>query len=144
MGVVSPRNSMLVLADSFCCCCLIGEGEMVQKAGAHKNAITQICSPEEGWRGRVRVVHLSIHALLTLPSPLHPRTPPPLHQLVARARRLVVFYCVLCGPVHRDGPDQAAAADFKEIYEVSDAAVTAERHERGINAASLSILYIHI
>lgn len=77
------------------------------------------------------------------PFPLHPLTPP-LHQLVARARRLVVFYCVLCGPVHRDGPDQAAAADFKEIYEVSDAAVTTERHERGINAASLSILYIHI
>lgn len=143
MGVVLPRNSMLVLADSFCCC-LIGEGEMVQKAGAHKNAITQICSPEEGWRGRVRVVHLAIHALLTLPFPLHPLTPPPLHQLVARARRLVIFYCVLCGPVHRDGPDQAAAADFKEIYEVSDAAVTTERHERGINAASLSILYIHI
>lgn len=131
--MVLPRNSMLVLADSFCCC-LIGEGEMVRKAGAHKNAITQICSPEEGWRGRVRVVHLSIHALLTLPFPLHPLTPPPLHQLVARARRLVVFYCVLCGPVHRDGPDQAAAADFKEIYEVSDAAVTTERHERGINA----------
>lgn len=141
--MVLPRNSMLVLADSFCCC-LIGEGEMVQKAGAHKNAITQICSPEEGWRGRVRVVHLAIHALLTLPFPLHPLTPPPLHQLVARARRLVVFYCVLCGPVHRDGPDQAAAADFKEIYEVSDAAMTTERHERGINAASLSILYIHI
>lgn len=51
----------------------------------------------------------------------------PLHQLVARARRLVVFYCVLRGPVHRHGPEEAAAADLEEIDEVSEAAVATRR-----------------
>lgn len=46
-----------------------------------------------------------------------------LHQLVAWAGRLVVVYCVLRGPVHSHRPDQATAADLKEIYEISDAAV---------------------
>lgn len=47
----------------------------------------------------------------------------PLHQLVARAGRLVVFYCVLRGPVYRHGPEQAAAAELEEIHQVPEATV---------------------
>lgn len=46
-----------------------------------------------------------------------------LHQLVSGAGRLVVLYCVLRGPVHRHGPDQAAAAHLEEIYQVPDASM---------------------
>lgn len=46
-----------------------------------------------------------------------------LHELVARARCLVVLYCVLSGPVHRDGPQETAAAQLEEVNEVSHAAV---------------------
>lgn len=54
----------------------------------------------------------------------------PLHQLVARAGRLVVFYCVLRGPVYCHGPEQAAAADLEEVYKVPETTV-AEEGERG-------------
>lgn len=50
----------------------------------------------------------------------------PLHQLVARAGRLVIFYCVLRGPVYRHGPEQAATADLKEIYKVPKATMAGE------------------
>lgn len=77
--------------------------------------------------------------------PPRPLRAPALHQLIARARRLVVFYCVLRGPVHRDGPDQAAAADLEEIYEVPDAAVAEERRkhtsERDIKGTLHRLLY---
>lgn len=47
----------------------------------------------------------------------------PLHQLVARAGRLVVFYCVLRGPVYRHGPEQTTAAELEEIHQVPEATV---------------------
>lgn len=50
----------------------------------------------------------------------------PLHQLVARAGCLVVFYCVLRGPVYRHGPEQAATADLEEIYKVPETTVAGE------------------
>lgn len=61
----------------------------------------------------------SFHPPLPHPSLL------PLHQLVARAGRLVVLYCELRGPVHRHGPEQATAAQLKEIHQVPEAAVAA-------------------
>lgn len=68
----------------------------------------------------------SFHPPLPLPSLL------PLHQLVARAGRLVILYCELRGPVHRHGPEQATAAQLEEIHQVPEAAVAAERwRERG-------------
>lgn len=51
----------------------------------------------------------------------------PLHQLVAWARRLVIFYCVLCGPVYRHGPEQATTADLKEVCKVPETAVAGEQ-----------------
>lgn len=50
-----------------------------------------------------------------------------LHQLVSRAGRLVILYCVLRGPVHRHRPKQTAAPQVKEIDEVPHTAVTARR-----------------
>lgn len=66
----------------------------------------------------------------------------PLHQLVARARRLVVFYCVLRGPVHRHGPEKAAAADLEEIDEVSEAAMATERRSDGEKCVRISNMVV--
>lgn len=55
----------------------------------------------------------------------------PLHQLVARAGRLVVFYCVLRCPVYRHGPEQATAADLEEIYKVPETTVAGKERRGG-------------
>lgn len=54
----------------------------------------------------------------------------PLHQLVARTGRLVVFYCELRGPVDRHGSEQAAATQLEEIHQVPEAAVATGRRRR--------------
>lgn len=140
--MVLPCNSMLVLADFFFQSLLIGEGEMVQTSKRSQEQHHSDMNAGGRRRGR-EILPNSFFHLGTLNSP---PSPPlffffviifillfvlPLHQLVARATRLVVFYCVLRGPVHRYGPDQTAAADLEEIYEVSDAAVAVEREREG-------------
>lgn len=87
--------------------------------------------------GGTASIFLMIHPLLNsapLPPllPLHPPVPS-LHELVAGARRLVVLYCVLRGPVHGHGPDQAAAADLEEIDQVSDATVATREQRKNNN-----------
>lgn len=68
-----------------------------------------------------------------------------LHQLVSRAGRLVIIYCVLRGPVHRHRPKQTAAPQVKEIDKVPHTAMTAQRkHKSGIRLKTKRILNTHI
>lgn len=123
---------MLILADIFNPqSLLIGDGEMIKNK--QKKNIKQAL-PRTALLSNMNCRVRGGEGTFLLPgsAPLPPSLPPPhppplpLNQLVARARRLVVFYCVLCGPVHRHGPEQTAAADLEEIYEVSKAAVAGE------------------
>lgn len=41
-----------------------------------------------------------------------------LHQLVPRSRYLVIFYCILPGPVHDNRTKEATASKFKEVYNI--------------------------
>lgn len=121
VGEVLPCNSMLVLAESL---------DRWRRDGPIKQALPRTASLRYEHRGRGVILNFSStrwpSPLLTPSALLFIASPPHLHQLVAWARRLVVLYCVLRGPVHRHGPDQAAAANLKEVYEVPDAAVTEE------------------
>lgn len=41
-----------------------------------------------------------------------------LHQLVPRSWYLVIFYCILPGPVHDNRTKEATASKFKEVYNI--------------------------
>lgn len=113
-----------------------------KKASAPENSIALIWTPGGCGEGNPKIFFHPATLDFPLLTPLPLRRPPPrptLHQLIAWARRLVVFYCVLRGPVHRYGPNQAAAADLEEIYEVPDAAVAEDRQRQ----KNLSAIRLH-
>ena len=41
-----------------------------------------------------------------------------LHELVPRSWYLVIFYCILPGPVHDNRTKEATASKFKEVYNI--------------------------
>lgn len=41
-----------------------------------------------------------------------------LNELVPRSRYLVIFYCILPGPVHDNRTKEATASKFKEVYNI--------------------------
>lgn len=91
-----------------------------QNETGEDSGVARDMSARQGWCPEVGEGEVS-------PTPSCPSLLLPLHQLVARAGRLVVLYCELRGPVDSHGPEQAAAAQLEEIHQVPEAAVAAER-----------------
>lgn len=149
--MVFPQNSMRV-PPYFLSGDDIPKLKKKQKKKKSKRSRGQHCFDMNARVRRGEVGELTCFRQATRDSTPSPLPPPPhissssrllpLHQLVARARRLVIFYCVLRGPVHRHGSEEAAAADLEEIDEVSEAAVATRRRSDGEKSFRISNMVV--